>query len=111
MVVGPGQSDGMRILMLLLAVVSVVACSGAEPQTPTVTPEKVRVTKISPTGIELLTELDVDNPNSIDLEARSVTAKAFSTANTIWVRWTSLTRSSSPRSSELISPYLWQWTG
>jgi LEA14-like dessication related protein len=71
-----GQSDRMRFAMLLAAVVSVVACSGSEPQiTPTITPERVSLTKISPAGIELLVEVGVDNPNPIELEARSVSAK------------------------------------
>jgi LEA14-like dessication related protein len=61
--------------MLLVAAVSVVACSATETLHPTTTPQRVSVTKISPAGIELLVEVAVDNPNPIDLEARSVSAK------------------------------------
>jgi hypothetical protein len=57
----------MRFSMLLAAVVLVVACSEVEPQRPTLTPERVSLTKISPAGIELLAELAVQNPNAIDL--------------------------------------------
>ena len=63
----------MRLTMLFVPVL-VVACSGSEPQKPTLTPERVSVTEISPTGIELLAEVAVDNPNAVDLEARSVSA-------------------------------------
>jgi hypothetical protein len=38
-------------------------------------PEKVSLTKINLVGIELLAELSVENPNAIDLEADSATAK------------------------------------
>jgi len=68
----------MRIAMLLLVAPLVLACSAAEkvePDAPKVTAEKASLTKISPAGIELLVELGVHNPNAIDLEARSVTAK------------------------------------
>ena len=64
--------------MLLLVAPLVVACSAVEevePDPPEVTAEKASVTKVSPAGIDLLVELGVHNPNDIDLEARSVTAK------------------------------------
>jgi LEA14-like dessication related protein len=64
--------------MLLLVAPLVVACSAVEkiePDSPKVTAEKASVTKISPAGIDLLVELGVHNPNTIDLEARSVIAK------------------------------------
>jgi LEA14-like dessication related protein len=71
----------MRIAILLLAPPFMVACSAVdqiedkiEPDPPKITAEKASVTKVSPAGIELLAELGVHNPNSIDLEARSVTA-------------------------------------
>jgi LEA14-like dessication related protein len=53
------------------------ACSAVDdikPKAPDVTPDKVSLTKISPTGLELLAEMAIKNPNDIDLEARSVTA-------------------------------------
>jgi LEA14-like dessication related protein len=69
----------MRICMLLLVAPLAVACSAAvdkvEPDPPKVTAEKATITKISPAGIELQVELDAYNPNDIDLEAKSVTAK------------------------------------
>jgi len=64
--------------MLLLVAPLVVACSAVEavePDAPKVTAEKASLTKISPAGIELLVELGAYNPNDIDLEAQSVTAK------------------------------------
>ena len=70
----------MRIPMLFLVAPLVVACSAVEevePDPPKVTAEKTDVTKVSPAGIDLLVELGVHNPNDIDLEARSVTAKAL----------------------------------
>jgi LEA14-like dessication related protein len=71
-----GQSHGMRSSMLHVAVVFLVACSEeVVPQRPTLTPEKVSLTKISPAGIELLAELAVENPNAVALEADSATAK------------------------------------
>jgi LEA14-like dessication related protein len=50
-----------------------VACS--RPKPPTITPEKASVTAVGPSGIEMNVELGVDNPNAVDLSARSVTAK------------------------------------
>ena len=63
--------------VLLLVAPLVVACSALEdiePDPPHVTNQKVSVTDVTPTGIELLVELDVLNPNSIILEAESLTA-------------------------------------
>jgi LEA14-like dessication related protein len=72
------QSHGMRIATLLLLAPLLAACSEAkdvvDPKTPDVSADRVSLTKISPKGLELLIELGVQNPNSIDLEARSVTA-------------------------------------
>jgi len=77
---GMQQTEGMRIAMLLLVLPLVVACSAVEdvkPDAPDVTAEKASVTKISPAGIDLLLELGAYNPNSISLEAQSVTAKVL----------------------------------
>jgi LEA14-like dessication related protein len=68
----------MRMAMLLLVAPLVVACSAVEevePDAPRITAEKAILTKISPAGIELLVELGAYNPNDIELEAQSVTAK------------------------------------
>ncbi len=70
-----GNVIGMRLSTLLAPMILVGACSGSEPQIPTMEPEKVSLTKISPAGIELLVDVNVDNPNPVDLEARSVSAK------------------------------------
>jgi LEA14-like dessication related protein len=71
-----GKVLRMRFSILLVAALPIMACSEAtEPLHPTTTPERVSLTKISPAGIELLVEVAVDNPNPIDLEARSVSAK------------------------------------
>jgi LEA14-like dessication related protein len=69
----------MRFSMFLVSIALVAACSASEsdPMTPTITPERVSLKKISPAGIEVLTEVSVDNPNPIDLEARSVSAKVI----------------------------------
>ena len=64
--------------MPLLVVPLVVACSAVDdvkPDVPTVTTEKISLTKTTPAGMELLVELGVHNPNSIALEAQSVIAK------------------------------------
>jgi Late embryogenesis abundant protein len=56
-----------------LWVVVVVGCS--RPKPPTITPEKATVTSIGPGGIGVLLELSLENPNSIDLAGRALTAK------------------------------------
>ena len=66
--------------MLLLVAPLVVACSAVadiKPDPPSVTNQKVSVTKVTPAGIEVLVELDVRNPNSINLEAESLTANVI----------------------------------
>jgi LEA14-like dessication related protein len=70
------------MLALLVLPLLGVACSAADeavdkvkPEAPDVTAEKADLTRISPAGLELLVELGAYNPNSIDLEARSVTAR------------------------------------
>jgi len=63
--------------MLLLVAPIVVACSAVEdikPDPLQITNQTVSVTKVTPSGIELLVELDARNPNSIHLEAESFTA-------------------------------------
>jgi LEA14-like dessication related protein len=64
--------------MVLLVAPLVGACSAVDeikPDPPNVAAERVSVTKISPAGIDLLLELGAYNPNSISLEAKSVTAR------------------------------------
>jgi len=65
------QSECVRSHALAGALL-VAACS--RPKPPTITPEKAVVTVIAPSGIEMNVELAVDNPNGVDLSARSVTA-------------------------------------
>jgi hypothetical protein len=50
-----------------------VAC--ARPKPPTITPEKGEVTSVGPEGMTLKLSLTLDNPNRIDLSARSVTGR------------------------------------
>ena len=45
------------------------------PKPPTLTPEKAEITAVGPAGVHLELHLAVDNPNRIDLAARSVTGK------------------------------------
>jgi hypothetical protein len=60
-------------LALPAAIVVLVGC--ARPKPPTITPEKATITSIGPGGIGVLLELGLDNPNSVELAGRSVTAK------------------------------------
>ena len=75
---GSPHSQRMRTPVLLLVVPLAVACSAVEemkPDAPTVTTERISLTKTTPAEMELLVELGVHNPNAIALEARSVIAK------------------------------------
>jgi LEA14-like dessication related protein len=58
---------------VLLAGCLLSACG--RPKPPTITPEKGELTSIGPAGIQLRLELGVDNPNRVDLSARSVSGK------------------------------------
>jgi len=58
---------------VLLAGCLLSACG--RPKPPTITPEKGELTSIGPAGVQLRLQLAVDNPNHIDLSARSVTGK------------------------------------
>jgi hypothetical protein len=58
---------------VLLAGCLVSACG--RPKPPTISPERGELTSIGPAGIQLRLQLAVDNPNHIDLSARSVTGK------------------------------------
>ncbi len=64
---------------LLLIVFLVVGCS--RPKPPTITPERATITAIGPAGIDMLVQLGVDNPNGVDLPARSITAKLLLDGN------------------------------
>src|SRR5688572_29177830 len=52
-----------------------LAVGCGRPKPPTLTPEKGEVTSVGPEGIQLKLALTVDNPNRIDLSARSVTGR------------------------------------
>jgi LEA14-like dessication related protein len=82
----PGQSRVTRDKVLrvqvtklwraaLFGVYLAVACG--RPKPPTITPEKGEVTSVGPDGIQLTLTLTVDNPNRIDLSARSVTGRVL----------------------------------
>jgi LEA14-like dessication related protein len=65
---------GLRRVVLILAIIVVLeGCS--RPKPPTITPEKATITSIGPGGIGVVLELGLDNPNSIELAGRAVTAK------------------------------------
>ena len=53
-----------------IALALVLGCSKTEP--PQISPEAVRVLRITPAGAELETSLDAWNPNDIDLSALSM---------------------------------------
>jgi late embryogenesis abundant protein len=55
---------------------AVAAASCKKPEPPKITPERVRVTSVGTNGLGLDVGLAVQNPNSIDLSARAVSAKA-----------------------------------
>jgi hypothetical protein len=57
----------------MLAAWLALACG--RPKPPTITPEKGEVTSVGPEGIQLRLSLTVDNPNRIDLSARSVNGR------------------------------------
>jgi len=59
----------------LFGVYLALACG--RPKPPTITPEKGEVTSVGPDGIQLTLALTVDNPNRIDLSARSVTGRVL----------------------------------
>src|SRR5262245_5106319 len=62
-----------RSLAVLLMGCLFAACE--RPKPPTITPEKGELTSIGPAGVQLRLELGVDNPNRVDLSARSVSGK------------------------------------
>jgi LEA14-like dessication related protein len=47
----------------------------ARPKPPIITPEKAEVVSIGPEGITLKLALGIDNPNRVDLSARSVSGR------------------------------------
>lgn len=60
----------LAALLLFGALLAATACS--KPQPPTITPRAVKVSSVGPAGLTLAIELDVHNPNSFALSARSV---------------------------------------
>ncbi len=69
---GFGYSFPMRSASLaLFAALSVVACSRPEP--PKITPHAARVTSVTPLGVGLSLELDVENRNPFPLIVQEVT--------------------------------------
>ncbi len=57
----------------LTLVLAIAAC--AKPEPPQITPESAQVTAVTPTGFNLLAQLDAFNPNKVDLSIQSVEAK------------------------------------
>ena len=60
------------VLALTLAPLALAGCVTPDP--PKITPKSVRIAGISATGIETEVTLAAENPNGIDLDARSVDA-------------------------------------
>ncbi|MFO0754950.1 MAG: LEA type 2 family protein [Byssovorax sp.] len=54
---------------------AVFAAACVRPDPPKLTPVSATLVSISPTSMDVSVELDAENPNSIDLSARSVSAK------------------------------------
>src|SRR6187399_2114704 len=61
------------LVVAFLATLFATACS--KPVPPKVTPKSAEVKAVTPEGLELELTIDVDNPNSVPLSARSVKAK------------------------------------
>jgi LEA14-like dessication related protein len=57
-------------LVLLVVVLTAVACN--RPLPPTVTPKSARVLAVGPSGVQLAVTLDVTNPNPFPLFVRAV---------------------------------------
>jgi len=62
----------MRALVCTIALFVTAACE--KPAPPTLVPERVRITALSPSRIDLDVRLSVTNPNAVDLVARSLDA-------------------------------------
>ena len=64
----------MRSWVIVVAI-SLVACS--RPKPPTIVPEKATVLSVGVAGVQMKVELGIDNPNGIDIAARSVSAEVL----------------------------------
>lgn len=62
-----------RLLLVLVLLGWYAGC--AKPKPPTITPQSVKVTSLSPTALGLRAQLDVHNPNAFPLVVRSVSGK------------------------------------
>jgi LEA14-like dessication related protein len=58
----------------LVPIVLLLAAGCSKPAPPTLVPERVQITGLTSSHIDLEVTLDATNPNSIDLVARSLTA-------------------------------------
>jgi LEA14-like dessication related protein len=63
----------VTLSLLLAAAPLATAC--ARPEPPTISPERVRVTGLSASTLDLDVELSIANPNGIDLVARTLHAR------------------------------------
>jgi LEA14-like dessication related protein len=62
-------------LQLLAAATVLLASACQRPDPPILTPRSAKITAITPQGVDVLADLDVENPNGFALSARSVSAK------------------------------------
>ena len=67
----------MRLGLLFQTAVLAVAVGCSRPKPPTITPEKATITSIGSGGIAVLLELSLENPNSVELAGRALTAKVI----------------------------------
>jgi LEA14-like dessication related protein len=105
--------DRLRWFLLLSLCASLafwaLGCDAPEP--PTVTSEKVVVTKSSAQGLDLEVTLNAKNPNSIKLTARSIKAKVTINQSTELAEVTVPTKVSLPakKTTQIVVPVKVQW--
>lgn len=71
----PGVTTSRRLALLGLASLALSLAGCTKPEPPKITPKSARLVAISNVGMEVAIALDVENPNGIDLDAKSVDAK------------------------------------
>jgi len=99
------------VLLVVSASLALWATGCSTPEAPTLTAEKVVVTKSGPTGLDIEVTLAAKNPNSIKLTARSIKAKVTINQSTELAEVTVPTKISLPanKSTQLVVPVKVQW--